>query len=53
LTGGPLSDAIGLAFGAALPVASAASVRERAAGAALSLAVVGAALTGRLEALMP
>jgi len=53
LTGGPLGDVIGLAFGAALPVASAASARERAVGAALSLAVVGVALTGRLEALMP
>jgi len=51
--GGPVTDGIGLAFGAVLPVASAASARERRVGAALSLAVVGVALTGRLEALLP
>ena len=51
--GGPVTDGIGLAFGTALPVASAASARERGLGAALSAAVIAVALTGRLEALMP
>ena len=53
LHGGPLADGIGLVIGAALPMASGASARERAAGAALAAAVVTVAVTGRLEALMP
>ena len=53
LRGGPVADGIGLVVGAALPVASGASVLERAGGALLSAVVVAVGLTGRLEALMP
>ncbi len=53
LNGGPVADGIGLLLGAALPVASGACARERAAGAVLSAAVVAVAVTGRLDALMP
>ena len=53
LTGGPAADAVGLAVGAALPIASAASAAQRALGAALAALLIAIALTGRLEALLP
>lgn len=51
--GGPATDGVALVLGAALPVASGASVRESVLGALMSAGVVAVALTGRLEALMP
>ena len=53
LNGGPVTDGLGLLLGAALPVASGASARERATGVTLSVVIIAVALTGRLEALMP
>jgi hypothetical protein len=44
---------IAVVAGAVLPVASGSSPRERCVGGALSAAVIGVALTGRLDALMP
>lgn len=53
LQGGPPLDAAGLAAGAALPVASGASTRDRLLAAGLVAVVVAVALTGRLDALLP
>lgn len=53
LLGGWLTDGVGLAIGAALPVASAQTPAGRVVAAALSAALIAVALTGRLEALLP
>lgn len=51
--GGPVTDGVAMVLGVALPVLSATSPGARVLGAVLSAAVVGVALTGRLEPLLP
>lgn len=53
LLGGSSTDGVGLAVGAALPVASAGTPAGRGIAAALAAALIAVALTGRLEALLP
>ena len=51
--GGPAPDGAGLLVGVALPIASAASARQRLLGGALVAGIVAVALTGRLEPFIP